>query len=59
VGAIMAVSKIVRHADYVRYAEHCLKMVTATKDQEARSIQREMAAEWLRLADEILDRSPT
>jgi len=55
----MAVSKIVRHADYVRYAEHCLKMVTATKDQEARSIQREMAAEWLRLADEILDRSPT
>jgi hypothetical protein len=54
----MAVSKIVRHADYVRYADHCLKMVTRTKDQEDRSIQREMAAEWPRLADEILERTP-
>jgi hypothetical protein len=52
-------AKIVRHADYVRYAEYCLKMMTATKDQKARSIEREMAAEWLRLADEILARTPT
>jgi hypothetical protein len=29
-------------------------MVTAAKDQKTRSIQREMAAEWLRLADAIL-----
>jgi hypothetical protein len=29
-------------------------MVTTTKDQEARSINREMAAEWLKLADAIL-----
>jgi hypothetical protein len=28
-------------------------MVTAAKDQESRAIQREMAAEWLKLADEI------
>ena len=37
--------------DYTRYAEHCLNMVASTKDQESRCIQREMAAEWLRLAD--------
>ncbi|HUD88035.1 MAG TPA: hypothetical protein VMR17_16445 [Xanthobacteraceae bacterium] len=28
-------------------------MVTAAKDQDSRSIQREMAAEWLRLADAV------
>jgi hypothetical protein len=38
---------------YVRYAEHCLNMVAAPTDQESRSIQRKMAAEWLRLANEI------
>ena len=39
--------------DYVRYAEHCLNMAAAPTDQESRSIQREMAAEWLRLADVV------
>jgi hypothetical protein len=36
-----------------RYAEHCLNMMASTRDQELRRIQREMAAEWMRLADEI------
>ena len=49
----MANPKNDKHKDYVRYAEHCLNMVTAARDQESRSIQREMAAEWLRLADGI------
>jgi hypothetical protein len=44
-----------KRKDYARYAAHCLDMVTTTKDQEARSINREMAAEWLKLADAILD----
>ena len=39
--------------DYARYAEHCLNMVAATRHQELHLIQREMAAEWLRLADAI------
>ena len=39
--------------DYVRYAEHCLNMVAGTTDQELRSLQRDVAAEWLRLVDEI------
>ena len=33
--------------------EHCLNMVASTGDQESRCIQREMAAEWLRLADGV------
>jgi hypothetical protein len=41
------------YKDYVRYARHCLNMVAGTKDQELRCIQREMAAEWLRLADTV------
>jgi hypothetical protein len=53
-GAIVAVPKNDKHKEYTRYAAHCLNMVTATKEQEARAIQREMAAEWLRLADAVL-----
>jgi hypothetical protein len=47
----MTASKNGAYKDYVRYAAHCLEMVPATKDQDARAINREMAAEWLRLAD--------
>ncbi len=47
----MAIPKNYKHKEYARYAAHCLQMVTAAGDQESRSIQREMAAEWLRLAD--------
>jgi hypothetical protein len=43
-----------QHKEYARYAAHCLELVPAIPDQEYRSIQREMAAEWLRLADAII-----
>ena len=39
--------------EYTRYAEYCLNMMASTRDQELRSAQREMAAEWLRLADVV------
>jgi hypothetical protein len=42
-----------RFKDYTRYAAHCLNMVASTRDHELRCIQREMAAEWLRLADVV------
>jgi hypothetical protein len=56
---IMAISTSYKYAiptsykykEYARYAAHCLNMVAATKDQESRVINREMAAEWLKLAD--------
>ena len=49
----MTVPKNDKYKDYARYAEHRLNMVASTRDQELRCIQREMAAEWLRLADAI------
>jgi hypothetical protein len=39
--------------DYARYAEHCLSLTADTTDQEARSLRRDMAAEWLTLANAI------
>jgi hypothetical protein len=52
-GGIMAISKNDKHKEYSRYAAHCLKMVPAAGDQKSRTIQREMAAEWLKLADAV------
>jgi hypothetical protein len=49
----MTMPKNDKYKDYARYAEHCLNMMAATTDQKSRSIEREMAAEWLRLADAI------
>jgi hypothetical protein len=49
----MPVLKNDKFKDYTRCAEHCLKMVASTTDQESRCAQREMAAEWLRLADAV------
>jgi hypothetical protein len=43
-----------RHLDYARYAAHCMEMVTVTTDQDLRALNREMAEEWLRLADSAL-----
>lgn len=50
----MAIPTNNKHKEYARYAEHCLKMVPPATDQEYRAVQREMAAEWLKLADAIL-----
>ena len=47
----MAAPKSVRHRDYIRYAEHCLNLVPAISARDGRALNREMAAEWLRLAD--------
>ncbi|MFZ3227861.1 MAG: hypothetical protein WA230_20390 [Xanthobacteraceae bacterium] len=42
-----------KHKDYGRYAAHYLDMVVSIKSQDDHVINREMAAEWLRLADAI------
>jgi hypothetical protein len=52
-GKIVPIPKSDKHKEYARYAAHCLTMVTSAKDQGSRAIQREMAAEWLRLADAV------
>jgi hypothetical protein len=43
-----------KHKEYSHYAEHCLQMVPKIPDQEYRAIQREMAAEWIKLAEAVL-----
>jgi hypothetical protein len=43
-----------KHKEYARYAAHCLDMVPNIPDQEYQAIQSEMAAEWIKLADAIL-----
>jgi len=49
----MAIPKHDKHREYARYAQHCLEMAPVAPDQEYRAIQREMAAEWLKLADTV------
>jgi hypothetical protein len=53
VGVIMAIPKNAKRQEYMRYATHCLDMVPITTDQDTRAINREMAAEWLKLADVV------
>ena len=50
----MADPAINKHKEYSRYAAHCLGLTPAVTDQEDRVINREMAAEWLKLADDII-----
>ncbi len=47
----MAVRKPGKYEEYMQYAEHCLKLVRIATTRETRTIQREMAAEWFKLAD--------
>jgi hypothetical protein len=49
----MAILDKDKYKEYTRFASHCLDMVAVTSDQEARCVLREMAAEWLTLADAV------
>jgi hypothetical protein len=50
-GGTMAIRKTSKCEEYIDYAEHCLKLVRIATSRKTRSIQREMAAEWCKLAD--------
>jgi len=50
-GGIMAVRKLGKCKEYERYARHCLELVRIATNRNYRIIQREMAAEWFKLAD--------
>jgi hypothetical protein len=47
----MAVRKLGKREEYERYARHCLQLVRIATNRKYRVIQREMAAEWFKLAD--------
>jgi hypothetical protein len=53
-GGVMAILNKDKHKEYSRFAAHCLEMVASTQDQEVRRVQREMAAEWMTLANAAL-----
>ena len=53
----MAVPKNDKHKEYARYAAHCLGVGPALSEQEDHAINREMAAEWQKLADAIIEQS--
>jgi DNA primase len=48
----MAASTADKAIEYAGYARHCLRVVGAIPARKDRIIHREMAAEWLRLADQ-------
>jgi hypothetical protein len=56
-GGIMAIPKNEKRKQYAHYAAHCMYLVTVAVDPDARAIQREMAAEWLKLADDVRQHS--
>lgn len=45
--------------EYVEYANHCLPLASSTADDGSRLLLRQMAAEWLELAEKALDRRAT
>jgi hypothetical protein len=47
----MANRKANKYEEYRLYAEHCLKLVRLATSRKSRVIQRQMAAEWFKLAD--------
>ena len=49
----MTIPKDDKYKEYAHYAAHCLYLVSAASDPDSRAIQREMAAEWLKLADSV------
>jgi hypothetical protein len=47
----MPVRKTSKYEEYRLYAGHCLQLVRLATNRKSRVIQREMAAEWFKLAD--------
>jgi hypothetical protein len=50
---MMETPKNEKQKDYAHYAAHCLYMMSVATDPDSSGIQREMAAEWQRLASAI------
>lgn len=51
----MPSSQAAQSEKYVEFANYCLQFASTTKDEGSRKILREMAAEWLHLAERALE----
>lgn len=49
-GKIVAISPADKANEYIGYMEHCLTIARSLPDRKDRIVHREMAAEWVRLA---------
>jgi hypothetical protein len=47
----MADESIDKREQYVAFATHCLQLAKVAADRKSRAVLREMATEWLRLAE--------
>jgi hypothetical protein len=47
-----------KHEKYTHYAECCLKMAKQNLEHDSRIVLRDMAAEWLKLADNPSSEEP-
>jgi hypothetical protein len=47
----MADRSIDKREQYVAFATHCLQLAKVEADRQSRAVLREMAAEWLKLAE--------
>jgi hypothetical protein len=47
----MADQSIDKREQYVSFATHCLQLAKVAGDSQSRAVLREMAAEWLNLAE--------
>jgi hypothetical protein len=56
---MMQSSRTAKCEKYVEYANHCLILASTTTDDEDRILLRQMAAEWLELAEAALERRAT
>jgi hypothetical protein len=48
----MADRSIDKREQYVAFATHCLQLAKISADRQSRAVLKEMAAEWLKLADD-------
>jgi hypothetical protein len=51
----VTISKADKADEYMRYAEHCLKTADILAERDFRMLHREMAGEWLKLAQDMMN----
>ena len=54
-GQIVRISRADKADEYMHYAEHCMKTARTISDREHRTLHREMAAEWIKLAQAMVE----
>lgn len=54
----MADDPMERRERYVDYANCCLQLAKVTLDKKSRLFLREMASEWLKLAEQSVEQGP-